>query len=108
MDLGATNVQIAIYDENMTEIVSSFIELKDKGYIAVIKLVTDTIMGYLGDEIPWESIRGGGFGAPGRSKNGMLISAANYPLWENVPLCQDIYNRTKIHVRIVKRYVYVL
>lgn len=104
VDIGGTNVKIALVDQKGAIIYSNSVPTRaEMGYEYTIKNIKETIYTSLEEsEITIESIGGIGFGLPGQinSETGVVRLLPNIPGWVNVPLGQIIEDEFKVKCKI--------
>lgn len=104
LDLGGTNIKIAIVDEFGNIAYSDSVPTNaDRGFEATISNIKNLIAITFNDSnIPKEDIFGIGFGCPGLidSVNGIVRDLPNMPGWVNIPLGEIISKEFKIKTKI--------
>ena len=105
VDLGGTNVKIAIVDDAGNIICSRSAPTDaDKGFEAAYENIVNVIYTIINEcEVSKEEISGIGFGLPGLidSKNGIIKDLPNMPGWVNIPFGEMIKKEFDLRVEIV-------
>lgn len=103
VDIGGTDVKIALVDSNQEFVATDKIEtLKNAGAEDIVNRITDKIKSMLSENGKTvEDCTGIGVGMPGTidTEQGSVIYSNNIP-WENVPLADMIRERIDLPVRV--------
>ncbi len=100
IDLGGTNIAMAIVNENGEILARNKVETKvHEGFARVVERMSNAAIELI------EKVNGVskiGIGSPGSidHENGIVRFSPNFPGWINVPLAEEIEKRTKVNVSL--------
>ena len=99
VDLGGTHVLAAVVDDDGTIRSKHEVEVSDRSFEAVIKLLETTVAGALSDA--GANVAGIGVGSPGNvdARDGSIRYSPNFgPSWDGAPLAERLHQRFSIPV----------